>query len=129
MTDTPTAPQSAPTTPKAEQVGEHPSCSAGDYVLATKYSDGDPQDHWSIGFFDGITAPHYDPPRYDVIDNDGNQFRGNGFRRVKKISAERGAWMLSRVREIELSGRSVWHFARCRMSEQNAHDDSSAVAD
>ena len=98
-------------------------------MLATKYSDGDPQDHWCVGYFKGITAPHYDPPRYDVIDNDGNQFRGNGFRRVEKISAERGAWMLSRVREIELSGRSVWHFARCRMSEQNAHDDSSAVAD
>lgn len=91
------------------------ACSVGDYVLATKYSDGDPQDHWAIGFFAGITAPHYDPPRYDVVDGEGNHFRGNGFRRVKKISKERGEWMLKHAREIELSGRSVWHFARCKM--------------
>jgi len=95
-------------------------CSAGDYVLATKYSDGDPQDHWVIGFFDGMTAPHYNPPRYNVVDSEGSQFRGNGFRRVRKISAERGAWMLKHARDIELSGRSVWHFARCRMSEPNS---------
>jgi len=24
----------------------------GDYVLATKYSDGDPKDHFAVGFFD-----------------------------------------------------------------------------
>jgi len=24
----------------------------GDYVLATKYRDGDPQDHWAVGFYD-----------------------------------------------------------------------------
>lgn len=84
----------------------------GDYVLATKYGDGDPQDHWCVGYYAGITAPHYDPPRYDVVDGEGNQFRGNGFRRIKKIKPERGAELLLHAREIELSGMSVWHFAR-----------------
>lgn len=100
-----------------------PPCSAlaeGDYVLATKYTDGDPQDHWCVGFYAGITAPHYDPPRFDVVDGDGKQFRGNGFRRVEKIAPERGAWMLQHARDIELSGLSVWHFATCFMGEPNA---------
>jgi hypothetical protein len=87
----------------------------GDYVLATKYSDGDPQDHWAIGFYAGITSPKHDPPRFDVFDGEGHNFRGNGFRRVKKISPERGKWMLEHGNEIELSGRSVWYFARCPM--------------
>ena len=89
----------------------------GDYVLATKYGDGDPQDHWCIGFYDGLTnAMKYDHPRYDVLDGDGKNFRGNGFRRIKKITHERGSWMLNHAKEIELSGKSVWHFARCSMS-------------
>ncbi len=99
-----------------------PPCSAlaeGDYVLATKYSDGDPQDHWCVGYYAGITAPHYDPPRFDVVDGEGKQFRGNGFRRVEKITPERGAWMLQYARDIELSGLSVWHFATCPMNEPN----------
>lgn len=87
----------------------------GDYVLASKYDDGDPNDHWAIGFYAGLTAPHYDPPRFDVVDGDGRKFRGNGFRRVEKISGERGEWMLKHVREIELSCRSVWYFATCPM--------------
>ena len=80
----------------------------GDYVIATKYGDGDPQDHWCVGFYAGVTAPHYDPPRYDVVDAEGNQFRGNGFRRVEKIEAKAGRWMLDNARDIEFSGMSVW---------------------
>lgn len=87
----------------------------GDYVLATKFGDGDPQDHWAIGFYAGVTAPHYDPPRFDVVDNEGRQFRGNGFRRVEKITRERGEWMLKHARLIELSSKSVWYFATCPM--------------
>ena len=93
-----------------------PLPAVGDYVLATKYSDGDPQDHWCVGFYAGLTNPEkYDPPRYDVVDGEGKNFRGNGFRRIKKITPERGAWMLKHAKDIELSGMSVWHFARCSM--------------
>lgn len=89
---------------------------AGDYVLATKYDDGDPGDQWAVGFFDGLTSPRYDPPRYNVVDADGNQFRGNGFRRVKKISEERGRWLLEHKRDIEIGGRSLWWWVRARMA-------------
>jgi len=97
------------------------SFATGDYVLATKYSDGDPQDHWCVGFFKGI-LPKVGGDRYEVVDAEGNLFRGNGFRRCKKITPERGVWMLKHAREIELSGKSVWHFARCSMSETNSEE-------
>ena len=92
----------------------------GDYVLATKYSDGDPGDHWVVGFFDGITAPHFNPPRYNVVDSDGRQFRGNGFRRVKKIKPEVGEFLLRHAEGIRDSRRSVWHFARMSKAKRFA---------
>lgn len=96
----------------------------GDYVLATKWSDGSPGDHWCIGYYDRCDAEDRPPstridPRYYVVDADGKQFRGNGFRRVKKISAERGAFILAHMDEIERSGaggRSLWWWARASMS-------------
>lgn len=83
----------------------------GDYVLATKYSDGDPQDHWCVGFYDGPTWND----RHVVVDGEGMPFRANGFRRVKRISAERGEWMLAHAKDIDQSMRSVWFWARCPM--------------
>ena len=92
---------------------------SGDYVLATKYRDGDPQDHWCIGFYKEayLHCGHYQ--RHIVVDENGQSFRGNGFRRCKKISKERGAWMLEHSKDIEMSGMSVWHFARCSMKWPN----------
>lgn len=89
-------------------------------MLATKWSDGDPRDHWCVGFYDRCDARVSPPatitdPRYYVVDANGQQFRHNGFRRVKRISHERGKWLVDRMRDIELSGRSVWFFARCPM--------------
>lgn len=82
----------------------------GDYVIATKWADGDPQDHWYIGLYDReADGRHY------VTDGEGNQVRGNGFRRVKKISAERGAWLLANAKQIEQSGKSVWWWVRQKM--------------
>lgn len=80
---------------------------AGDYVLATKYSDGDPQDHWCVGFLHSM-LPKAGGDRFQVVDSDGNQFRGNGFRRVQKIGANEGKWLLEHAAEIEASERSVW---------------------
>jgi hypothetical protein len=77
-----------------------------DYVLATKYSDGDPKDHWCVGFFDSMTD--HIPPRYNVVDAEGKQFRHNGFRCIKNITREEGAALLKSATEIEQSGESVW---------------------
>ncbi len=98
----------------------HPAVMPGDYVLATKYRDGDSQDQWCVGFYKESYL-HCETERYIVVDNIGQSFRGNGFRRVKKILKERGAWMLQHAKEIETSGKSVWwYFAGCSMRGHNA---------
>jgi hypothetical protein len=65
---------------------------SGDYVLATKYEDGDPGDMWALGFYDcERDGRHY------VKDGSGNQIRGNGFRRVAPIRSDVGRWLLEVV--------------------------------
>lgn len=99
----------------------------GDYVLATKYEDGDPGDQFAVGFFAGMLAK-VGGDRYLVVDDRGRQFRGNGFRRCEKISKERGQWLVAHMQEIEASmsefrydeygtrhGRSVWDWAALPM--------------
>ena len=75
----------------------------GDYVLATKYHDGDPCDHFAVGFYNGS----FREDRHDVVDSVGNSFRGNGFRRVEQITEEEGAWILGNVLG-DVPGPSVW---------------------
>jgi hypothetical protein len=82
----------------------------GDYVLATKYSDGDPHDQWCIGIYEEQIGD-----RHWVIDIYGNQFRHNGFRRVKKITKERGEFILRHMNIIEYTDRSLWWWVRCSM--------------
>lgn len=68
----------------------------GDYVLATKYSDGDPGDPWGVGYYDGFrNGRHY------VLDGYGVQIRAGGFRRVGKISPEIGEWLLMNAHSLE----------------------------
>jgi len=90
----------------------------GDYVLATKYHDGDPGDHFCVGFYRGTLAEFGKPDRHLVADNDGIPFRANGFRRVKKISARRGAWLVERMSDIETFSRSVWWWSRRPMGRE-----------
>ncbi|MFA5606795.1 MAG: hypothetical protein WDA07_06360 [Leucobacter sp.] len=71
----------------------------GDYVLATKWSDGDPGDHWGVGFYDRCD----ERGRHYVKDGNGTQIRANGFRRVGKITPEFGRWLLSAAAVLEAS--------------------------
>ena len=86
----------------------------GDYVLATKYSDGDPQDHFVVGFFDGMlkkgSSERYH--RYNVVDGEGRLFRGNGFRRCEKISNRVGTILVDNMSFIEQGSCSVWYWRR-----------------
>lgn len=82
----------------------------GDYVLATKYSDGDPNDQWCVGFYKENFAAGSET-RHDVVDIGGNSFRCNGFRRVRKITHEQGEYLLNNKDAISLS-KSVWGFLR-----------------
>lgn len=77
----------------------------GDYVLATKWNDGDPQDQFCIGFYDG---PLPKCNRHLVVDGEGKQFRAGGFRRVEVITSNEGRYLLGRLQTIEASGVSLW---------------------
>ena len=46
----------------------------GDYCLATKYPDGDPLDHWVIGFYKGV-LPKIGDDRFEIVDENGKSFR------------------------------------------------------
>lgn len=82
----------------------------GDYVIATKYGDGDPHDGWAVGFVAGMTD--HDAPRYVVVDGEGRSFRANGFRRARRIEATVGSKILSIGDRMNYSGRSVWSIVR-----------------
>jgi len=76
----------------------------GDYVVATKWSDGDPNDHFCIGSFKSMTWHN----RYNIVDDHGELFRHNGFRKVRKINEEVGAELVAHINEIQKSNISVW---------------------
>jgi hypothetical protein len=86
----------------------------GDYVLATKWSDGDPCDPFCVGFVAGETG--HTPPRILVQDGQGALFRAGGFRRAEKITQREGEALLALFPQISnISGLSLWeHLARLR---------------
>lgn len=86
----------------------------GDYVLATKYADGDPQDQWCIGFYHGKSSKG----RHYVVDEHGNNFRSNGFRRVAKISRKRGEFILAHKDKIQQCPYTLWYWKRVDMREE-----------
>jgi len=78
----------------------------GDYVLATKYRDGDPCDHFCVGFYSGILGD-----RYLVVDENKNQFRTNGFRRCERISKRVGEVLVKCMPTIgDKPGPSIWYW-------------------
>jgi len=67
----------------------------GTYVLATKWTDGDPGDAWAVGFYDGeIDGRHF------VVDNDDKQIRITGYRRVGAVSKEVGHWLIAVAADV-----------------------------
>lgn len=79
--------------------------SLGDYVLATKYSDGDPGDPWYVGFVAGFLHN-----RILIADAENRVVRASGYRRAKRISRERGDWLLANKDAIAQSASSLWYW-------------------
>ena|ERR1700734_3409042 len=92
----------------------------GSYVLATKYYDGDPGDQYAMGFFE-YWYDHFGQNRYIVVDNDGNSFRGNGFRCIASLSHRRGVWLCANIKLIDslMDSFSIWHWYHAPWSELN----------
>lgn len=91
--------------------------SIGDYVLGTRWSDGDPGDPWAVGF---LTTIHCTPigQRFVVAHADGTPIRAGGFLYVRRISFKRGAWLLENSDAIEQSGRHLGYWLRYPMSKE-----------
>lgn len=91
------------------------SLKIGDYVLGTKFNDAHAQDHFAIGFYGGITD-RSGVIRHRVTDEHGVDFRLNGFRRVEKVNAETGNWLVRRASWLEKNyfGKSLFRLARLK---------------
>ena len=83
----------------------------GDYVLAHKWSDADPGDHWCVGFYQ-YSMPHGGGERHMIFDGDGKPFRGNGFSHVVPITEAHGRWMIEHIPAIDKTmfefGQDEW---------------------
>ena len=97
----------------------------GDYVLATKYFDGDPCDHFFVGFVSGYTWHR----RYLVVDGNGVVQRQNGFRRAERITIEEGRQLVSMIPAIgdKLGPSLWWHLDEIRRSEYAASKSRLAL--
>ena len=82
----------------------------GDYVLATKYSDGDPCDGFCVGVVRSMSVQG----RYVVTDNDGKVLGlANGFRRAEKIVRPEGDALVAMFSEVsDRPGPSLWDHLR-----------------
>lgn len=111
--------QSAPAEPQPAPDGASERDQApqkGDYVLATKYADGDPGDAWALGFYDCERGG-----RHYVVDGKGRQIRGNGYRRVGRIRRDVGRWLLeTAAKPLETSPPGV--MSLWTMLTDQAHD-------
>jgi len=85
--------------------------SLGDYVLASKWSDGKLCDPWSIGILSEIVYV-YDKPRYLIADLDGNLISETMHRRAERISPTVGDELLILNKkhdwEFNCPMRSIW---------------------
>ena len=86
----------------------------GNYVIATQYHEGNPNDHFAVGWLLDEIYDHDGELRYVVVDDEGLPFRNNGFRRCIRISARRGQWFVEHLAVLEYfkDKHSVWWWFR-----------------
>jgi hypothetical protein len=97
-------------------VSKHNLLPVGTYVLATKYGDGHPCDHFFVGF----VADYTHDGRYLIVDNDGKHQRHNGSRRAERITPDEGAALIAMIPDIsDRGGESLWcHLQRLRKAKE-----------
>ena len=99
----------------------------GDYVLATKWNDGDSRDHWFVGYF-----IKKEGDRYFVGDKDGNLARFNGFRKCKKIHPAIGAYLVKNTLAISSIKINLWEYVNSSIHDvaiEIWEDEHSEVKD
>lgn len=110
---------------------KHSRLVTGDYVLATKYYDGDPCDHFCVGFFRCmlVDCQGRTTDRYLVADSDGHLFRANGFRRCERIQRNTGDILVAAFPYIgDKPGRSLWYWRRHLRELQDLINANTSVS-
>lgn len=81
----------------------------GDYVLASKYRDGDPNDPWFVGFIKQIIrCEDYD--KYKIADEDGNLLYSSMLARAERIGKANGHQLVRCKKYIKESNKSVYYW-------------------
>jgi hypothetical protein len=117
---------------KAREVGfVDAELKKGDYVLATKYSDGDPADAWCVGFYIGPTS-HGRHLVGDEIGGPGpNGFRYSGFSYVARIDQDFGDWLVKHRAVLKFSPVKViclWSLRASREQYQVEMQSDAALS-
>lgn len=104
----------------------------GDYVLATKYADGDPGDPWAVAFYLEPGPDALDKPRYRVSHADGTLIYGpNGFRRCRRgLRADVGDWLLKNAKSLEASPPgtvNLWNMLTAQAFEDASENESGGA--
>jgi hypothetical protein len=81
----------------------------GEYVLGMTGGTGDP---WAVGFYGGKREDEH-----LVTHSDGRRIQGRTYRKVRRITHERGAWLLANAYDIEQSGRGWGTILRMPMED------------
>jgi hypothetical protein len=89
-TDPTTKSEEEPSTHDESALVQPPIVRLGDYVLATKYSDCDPNDPWRVGFLVRIIHTWNKPDRFIVGEQNGTWSDFYEYLHAKKITAEEG---------------------------------------
>lgn len=100
------------------------------YVLATKFSDGDPADAWCVGYYlrkrpcdrhavgnaDGGTGPH--------------GFRFSGYAHIGRIDKELGNWLMANCAALEKAPAgtvNLWKLREARLEYLATVDEEQAA--
>ena len=82
----------------------------GDYVIATRWSDGSPNDPFCVGFL--VEIANNNPPKYIVEYGTDILPKSGKFRKVQRISPKTGQLIVNNIHTIENSGKSVWWWVK-----------------
>jgi hypothetical protein len=108
-------------------LGDNPQI--GDYVLATRWHDGDPCDPFCIGFYaEKWSSETGNQIRHYVIYGDETSSHGGSFRRAEAITEEEGKALVALLPEIgDKPGRSVWWHLDCIRGVPNPYDPCDEI--
>ena len=113
-------------------VPEQPPLQKGDYVLATRWHDGNPCDPFCIGFYaekwSSWSSESGDQIRHYVIYGDETSSHGGSFRRAEAITEEEGKALIALIPEIgDKPGRSLWWHLDCIRGVPNPYDPCDEI--